>query len=77
MSVYIIGFLLAFLILILIEINYYRKGWGLNFHNLDLKEQDAWVKPFPTKFERLWLLIVIIAETILFLLLSLFSLYAS
>jgi hypothetical protein len=71
MNAYTIGLLFVFFVLVIIEIHYYRKGWGLNFHILDLKEQDAWVKPFPTQFERIWLLVVIIAETILLLIMAL------
>ena len=49
-------------LLIFSEINYYRKGWGLNFHLIDANDSDAWVKPFPKKIERAWLLIAIIAK---------------
>ena len=50
-------------LLILSEINYYRKGWGLNFHLIDADDGDAWVKPFPKKVERAWLLVAILAKT--------------
>lgn len=52
------------------EIHYYRIGWGRNFHIVDLKQQDAWVKPFPTKWERQWLLITIIGEILMLLIIG-------
>lgn len=66
-NIYEILISLIFVILIVTEIRYFQKGWGLNFHLFDLKEQDGWVKPFPSKFERYWLLVVIVSEILLFL----------
>lgn len=62
--------LVGLLLLIITEIRYYRKGWGLHFYIFDPEDRDAWVKPFPTKLERAWLLIAIIAESVLFLMLA-------
>lgn len=68
----------GFLILIFKEINYYRLGWGLNFHLIDIGDQGSWVKPHPTKFERIWLLIAIFTKISLLIALlvpTYFSLY--
>lgn len=71
LKILIIAMLVGFGLIIAKEVGYYMKGWGLNFHILDIKQQDAWVKPFPNKIERIWLLVTIIFEIALLLAIAL------